>query len=127
MTGHTKQEPRLAGGEDASLRGKVAIVTGASRGIGAAIALELAQAGVDSVIVARDEAMLNSVAERARSFGTRVEVVAGDLRNVETVSWTIDRALAAFQKIDILVNNAGATTRGTSWSCPIVIGRMVSA
>lgn len=94
------------------LSGKVAIVTGASRGIGRAIALELATLGADVAVTARDHAKLTELATSIRQIGSRAEIVHGDLRQPEFASVAVDAALKAFGNLDILVNNAGATKRG---------------
>jgi NAD(P)-dependent dehydrogenase (short-subunit alcohol dehydrogenase family) len=94
------------------LSGKVAIVTGGNRGIGANIAEELAREGVDLFLVARDSALLDRVAGGiAAKFGRQVVAHAADLRPPEAAAQAIEAAIAAFGRIDILVNNAGATKR----------------
>jgi 3-oxoacyl-[acyl-carrier protein] reductase len=95
-----------------SLEGKVAIVTGASRGIGRAIALRLASDGASLVLCARGETLLNQAARQIESTGTAACIVAQDLRLPEAGQRAIDAAVARFGAIDILVNNAGATRRG---------------
>ena len=94
------------------LEGKIAIVTGASRGIGRAIALRLAQDGATLVLAARSETDLTKVASEIQSRGGRATCVPGDLRVVEAPSSVVKAAVAAHGGIDILVNNAGATKRG---------------
>jgi NAD(P)-dependent dehydrogenase (short-subunit alcohol dehydrogenase family) len=95
------------------LLGKAALVTGASRGLGEAIALELASEGVQVCLTARDEARLARVAGAIGArFQTRCTVFAGDLRGPETVRAVVMHAVATFGRLDILVNNAGATQRG---------------
>lgn len=89
--------------EQFSCRGRRALVTGASRGIGRSLALGLARAGADLVVAARDAASLQETAAAAREFGRRVEVVAFDQRDVDDIR----RALAQAGPADILVNNAG--------------------
>jgi 3-oxoacyl-[acyl-carrier protein] reductase len=98
---------------DLNLSGKVALVTGASRGIGAAIAAELAREGVRVCLAARDKAKLDEVASTiaAISGSNRTTIVAGDLREPAAVKAAVDTAVAAFGRLDILVNNAGATRR----------------
>jgi 3-oxoacyl-[acyl-carrier protein] reductase len=98
---------------DLNLNGKTALVTGASRGIGAAIARELAREGVQVCLAARDAAKLDEVAASiaAISRGNRTTVIAGDLREPAAVTAAVDAAVAAFGRLDILVNNAGATKR----------------
>ena len=94
------------------LEGKIAIVTGASRGIGRAIALRLAQDGATLVLASRTDADLTKVASEIRSAGGHATCVASDLRNVEAPTSLVKAAVAAHGGIDILVNNAGATKRG---------------
>ena len=88
------------------LRGKRALVTGSSSGIGAAIARLLAAEGVDLVLTARRKAALDEVAAECSARGVRVDVVTADLGNSDAASalWT---AATAHGPIDILVNNAG--------------------
>ncbi len=98
---------------DLNLKGKTALVTGASRGIGAAIARELAREGVSVCLAARDRSRLDEVAGSiaAMSGSNRTTVIAGDLREPASVKAAVDAAIAAFGRLDILVNNAGATKR----------------
>ncbi len=93
------------------LGGKVALVTGGSRGIGAAIAAELAREGVHVCLVARDLAKLNDVAAGLASNCVRTAVHAADLREPTAAALAVGTAIAAFGRLDILVNNAGATKR----------------
>jgi NAD(P)-dependent dehydrogenase (short-subunit alcohol dehydrogenase family) len=89
---------------------KTAIVTGASRGIGHAIALRLAADGAQVVLCARDEQLLK---ETAKTIGAEKSLVAAmDLRLPDSAAKIVDAALAKFGAVDILVNNAGATKRG---------------
>jgi 3-oxoacyl-[acyl-carrier protein] reductase len=92
--------------------GKVAVVTGGSRGIGRAVALALAKQGANVVLAARDREHLLSVAREVESLGRRVLPVAGDLRLEESVETLREKTLAAFGTVDILVNNAGVGKYG---------------
>jgi 3-oxoacyl-[acyl-carrier protein] reductase len=92
--------------------GKVAIITGASRGIGRAIAVRLAKQGATVMLTARDKAQLDAVAADIRSLGGLVAVLATDLRVPTAAAQIVDATISAFGAIDILVNNAGATKRG---------------
>ncbi len=89
------------------LHGKVAVVTGAGKGIGAAIARAFAEAGADVVIGARTIADLESVAGEIRAMGQRALVVQTDVLEFDQLQNLADRAMEAFGRIDILVNNAG--------------------
>ena len=94
----------------ASLEGKSALVTGASRGIGRAIALKLASEGASVVVNYNANAdAANDVAERVRASGARAEVVQADVSVAADVDRLVQATLAAFDKVDILVNNAGIT------------------
>lgn len=88
------------------LAGKVALVTGGSKGIGAGLALALAQAGVAVVMVARDQAELDAVAERIRAQGGAAVGLAADLHKVEDAPALALASARPFGPIDILVNNA---------------------
>jgi NAD(P)-dependent dehydrogenase (short-subunit alcohol dehydrogenase family) len=91
------------------LENKVAIVTGASRGIGRAIAQTLAQEGMRLVIAARSRAQLE---ELASPLGDACLVQAVDLTNPGAAASIVAETMARFGRIDVLVNNAGATKRG---------------
>lgn len=91
------------------LSGRVALVTGAGRGIGREIALAYAEEGADLVVAARTEAELDSVAAEARELGVAVVSVLVDVGREVDVKWLVRKALGEFDRIDILVNNAGIT------------------
>lgn len=91
---------------------KVALVTGASRGIGAAIAAALADAGADVVLTGRDERALGASADSARAGGTRVETLVADLTEPDRCRWVVEETVARFGRLDVLVNAAGGTVRG---------------
>jgi len=86
---------------------RTAIVTGAGRGIGAASAVALAEAGADVLISARTTAQLDEVAERVSATGRKAVVVAGDLNDLDVVASLADAANEAFGRIDVVVNNLG--------------------
>lgn len=89
------------------LAGNVTLITGASRGIGRAIALRLAQAGAATVLAARTAANLLQVAETIRTVGVETLVVPTDVTKEEQLEALVSAALTRFGHIDILVNNAG--------------------
>ncbi len=95
-----------------SLTGKVAIVTGASRGIGRAIAMCLAKEGAKTVLCARDVFAMEGVVRKIEAGGGAATFVALDLRLPESPARLAEFALKHFGGIDIVVNNAGATKRG---------------
>ncbi|NOP95383.1 SDR family oxidoreductase [Mycolicibacterium fortuitum] len=88
---------------------KVAIVTGAGRGLGAATALAFAEAGADVVIAARTKSQLDEVAEQIAATGRRAHVVVADIAHPESTAELAATAVEAFGKLDIVVNNVGGT------------------
>jgi 3-oxoacyl-[acyl-carrier protein] reductase len=94
------------------LTDKVALVTGASRGLGKAIALALAAEGAAIAAVARTEDALKETLEAIRTAGGVAEPYALDVSNEADVEATIEKIVARFQHVDILVNNAGVTRDG---------------
>jgi 3-oxoacyl-[acyl-carrier protein] reductase len=92
---------------DQPLAGQVAVVTGAGRGIGAAIARELSSLGAVAVLCGRTRAVLESSAEAIAQAGGKAEVVACDVTNLESVEAAAKQVESWFGRVDILVNNAG--------------------
>ncbi|MFV8049626.1 SDR family oxidoreductase [Mycobacterium sp. 48b] len=88
---------------------KVAIVTGAGRGLGAATALAFAEAGADVLIAARTQAQLDEVADQIAETGRKAHVVVADLAHPEATAELAAAAVEAFGKLDIVVNNVGGT------------------
>lgn len=97
--------------EKFGLRGKVALVTGSSRGLGAAMASALAQAGADVIINGRDAASLQSRSQQFAAAGIRTHAIAADLGERADVNRLIAEAIAWQGRLDILVNNAGIIKR----------------
>lgn len=101
-----------------SLEGRVAVITGPAKGMGAAATMTLAGAGADVVLVGRDTAPIEDVAGQIRALGRKALVVKCDVTSPEQVDAMRDAALDAFDgRIDILVNIAGGTgpLETTSW------------
>ena len=94
------------------LSGKVAVVTGASAGLGKDAALAYAQAGADVALLARRVEKLESVKEEIEKIGRRVLAVPCDVTDEPSVKAAIDTVMAAFGRVDILLNNAGVAVRG---------------
>ncbi|HEY4210403.1 MAG TPA: SDR family oxidoreductase [Steroidobacteraceae bacterium] len=93
---------------DLGLKGRAALVTGASKGIGKAIALGLAEEGVRLALLARTEAMLQAAADEIRgATGTTVLALPTDIRDKTAVASSVERARAELGPLHILVNNAG--------------------
>lgn len=96
-----------------NLTGKVALVTGASRGIGQATAIDLAKAGADIVVnFIGNEAVAQETVEAIEVLGRKAIKIKADVGNADEVQAMVDEAVAAFGHIDILVNNAGITRDG---------------
>jgi short-subunit dehydrogenase len=95
-----------------SLTDRRALVTGASSGIGQALALELARHGAHVILVARRADRLDKVARQIRELGRNAEVVVGDVTDEQVRAKAIETAQAAFGGLDILVNNAGVAAHG---------------
>jgi 2-deoxy-D-gluconate 3-dehydrogenase len=94
---------------------KVAVVTGASEGIGRTIALGLAEAGADVIISSRREEKLKEVKDEIKKMGRRAEVCLLDICKLSEIRKLKDFALERFGKVDILVNNAGFAVTKPAW------------
>lgn len=106
------KQGRAEGLSIGALHGKIAILTGGSRGIGKAIGLRLAREGAKVVLAARDQRALAEVAKEIEGGGGSAVCFAADLRDTKAPSALVDATLAAYGAVDIVVNNAGATKRG---------------
>ncbi|MDY0384880.1 MAG: 3-oxoacyl-[acyl-carrier-protein] reductase [Geobacter sp.] len=93
-------------------KGKVAVITGASRGIGKSIALALAAQGATIVAMDMDQAATDAVVAELQAAGTKALAVVGNVTVAADVERMIDAAVEAFGRVDILVNNAGITRDG---------------
>lgn len=95
------------------LSGRVAIVTGGSKGLGAAMAAGLASAGADLVLVSRHQDEVTAAADEiATAFGRKILGVCADVTVESDMRSLVEQTLASFGRIDILVNNAGVNIRG---------------
>jgi NAD(P)-dependent dehydrogenase (short-subunit alcohol dehydrogenase family) len=93
------------------LDNKIALITGAGRGIGRALAIGFAEAGADVVIISRTEADLQQVAEEIRTLGRKAYPIAANIRSREEIGQAVNKAYEQTGRIDILVNNAGMNIR----------------
>lgn len=95
-----------------SLQNRVALVTGAGKGIGKAIAIALAKEGVHVGLVARTENDLQQAASEINALGVKSIIATADISNINAVNWAVEKVEAALGPIDILINNAGTGTFG---------------
>ncbi len=91
------------------MRNNVVVITGASRGIGAEFARQLATLGATLVLAARDTVALESVATECRKLGATVEVIPTDVADERDCQQLMERTIARFGRLDTLINNAGVT------------------
>ena len=96
---------------DKKLSGRVAVISGASKGLGKAIALALGGAGAKLALVSRDEKQLRAVADEVKTLGTEAEIFPADVTDEEQVARVARAVIARFGKVHILVNNAGVNIR----------------
>jgi len=111
MNQSTQQQPSSVG-ERPILEGRVAIITGASRGIGAATSRAFAAAGAAVALAARDEAALASLADQLLSGGSRAIAVPTDVADPASVERLVDRTVGAFGRLDLAFNNAAGGGQG---------------
>jgi NAD(P)-dependent dehydrogenase (short-subunit alcohol dehydrogenase family) len=103
---------------------RAAIVTGASRGIGLALAETLADEGYALTVSARKPDTLQAAAEQLRACGAEIEAVEGNLADPDSIAEVVDRHRDRFGRLDVLVNNAGVLEKGghfAAWERPQVL------
>ncbi len=108
-----------------ALAGRVALVTGGSRGIGLDIALALGEAGASVAVTARREEFLQDAEARLRARGISCAAMRGDVADPASVADVIDQTLDRFGRIDVLVNNAGVTWAAPAAEMPVEKWRQV--
>ena len=107
------EHDREAVNGDRPLEGRVALVTGASSGLGRATTIALARAGADVALVARSEEELESAKEEVSQTDRRALILPTDLANEDEAAGAVEGAVEAFGRIDVVVNAAGTDTPGT--------------
>ncbi|MEM0577461.1 3-ketoacyl-ACP reductase [Flavobacterium polysaccharolyticum] len=95
-----------------NLKNKNALITGAGKGIGKAVAIALAKEGVNIVLIARTQADIDEVAQEINTYGVKTLALTADVADINSVNLAIEKAIASFQTIDILINNAGIAAFG---------------
>jgi 3-oxoacyl-[acyl-carrier protein] reductase len=103
---------------DLGLQGKVALVTGGSRGIGRAIVHDLAKEGCHVAFSARGEETLRATEREVASLGAQVLAVQADMTNTEEIEHFVNKTVERFGSADVLVNNVGGSRGGQTWDTP---------
>lgn len=101
------------------LESKTAIITGASQGIGKAVALNLAQEKINLALIGRNEKRLKEVADECIKFGVTVRIYPFDLTQVEKITSLVEKMKNEFKTLDILVNCAGTYEKGNPFECDL--------
>lgn len=96
-----------------SIKGKNALITGGGKGLGRALAIALAQEGVNVGLIARSEADLLKVADELKEYNITTAVAPGDVSDMESINAAVQKIRAELGPIDILINNAGISTFGS--------------
>lgn len=95
-----------------NLKGKVALITGAGRGIGRATAIEFAKEGIHVGLIARNKEHLDKVAEELQPYGVKVSTATADVSDLESITKAVEHVSQEIGPIDILINNAGISKFG---------------
>lgn len=102
-----------------NLKDKIVLVTGASRGIGKAISIAVAQSGAEVILVARDEEKLKQVKEEINHFKGKAVVIKADFSKENEVIRLFEQIKKKYQRLDVLINNAGVASFGNTEDFPI--------
>src|SRR3954464_14514654 len=94
------------------LKNKNALITGAGKGIGKAIAIALAQEGVNVILVSRTQADVDQLAVETSNLGVKSLALSADVSDINSINKAVEKALAEFTNIDILINSAGIASFG---------------
>lgn len=95
------------------LKNKNALITGAGKGIGKAIALALAKEGVNVILISRTQLDVDQLAIKIENFGVKSLALSADVSDINSINAAVEKALAEFKTIDILINNAGIASFGS--------------
>ena len=95
-----------------SLKNKNALITGAGKGIGKAIAIALAKEGVNVILVSRTQADVDQLADETTNLGVKSLALSADVSDINSINTAVEKALSEFKTIDILINNAGIAAFG---------------
>jgi 3-oxoacyl-[acyl-carrier protein] reductase len=94
------------------LKNKNALITGAGKGIGKAIAIALAKEGVNVILISRTQTDIDQLADEASNLGVKSLALAADVSDMNSINGAVEKALAKFKTIDILINSAGIASFG---------------
>ena len=113
------------------IKNKNALITGAGKGIGKAIALALAKEGVNVILIARTQSEIDKVAKEINALGVKSLAITADVASIDSVNNAVEKAFTEFKTIDILINNAGIAAFGnflelepTAWERIIQVNLM---
>lgn len=106
---------------EAMLKDKIALITGASRGIGKGIALKFAQQGATILLVGRKMPGLEAAAEEIRALGGKADCFTADVAKEDDVAHLVDQVMAKYGRVDILVNNAGISKEMPLMEMPVSV------
>src|SRR5687768_11456507 len=92
---------------------KVAVITGASRGIGRAVALGLAEDGFNLILIARTKSKLLELEDQIKKFGVKSKIICTDITNFDVLTKSLNEIINEWGRVDVLVNNAGIFRSGS--------------